>query len=336
MWFGPVPLDEAQGAILAHSVAFDGGRMRKGRVLEQDDIARLRDGGVTEVTVALLGPDDVHEDRAALRLAEAVVPVPGAARLTLRPMGTGRVNIHAEVAGVAQVDATRINALNAVDPAITIATVREWQRMDAGGMVATVKIIAYAAPEIALAKACLAGARGLHLRPARIERAELIQTTVASDDGEKGQRVIAARLDRLGVAIGPKTVVPHRVDKLSSALKDAVQTKAGMILILTGSATSDIRDVAPEAVRLAGGEVQYFGMPVDPGNLLFVGRIGTLPVIGLPGCARSPALNGADWVLERIACAIEVTSADIAAMGVGGLLKEIPTRPRPREKSALE
>jgi len=28
---------------------------------------------------------------------------------------------------------------------------------------------------------------------------------------------------------------------------------------------------------------------------------------------------------------VPVTGADIAAMGVGGLLKEIPTRPQPRE-----
>ena len=71
-------------------------------------------------------------------------------------------------------------------------------------------------------------------------------------------------------------------------------------------------------------------MPVDPGNLLFLGHLGDRPVIGLPGCARSPALNGADWVLERVICGQEVTSADIAAMAVGGLLKEIPTRPQPR------
>jgi molybdenum cofactor cytidylyltransferase len=107
-----------------------------------------------------------------------------------------------------------------------------------------------------------------------------------------------------------------------------------MLLILTGTATSDLHDTAPEAVRRAGGQVARFGMPVDPGNLLFLGALGGRPVIGLPGCARSSALNGADWVLERLACGLEVTGDDIAAMGVGGLLKEIPTRPEPREGRA--
>jgi molybdenum cofactor cytidylyltransferase len=72
-------------------------------------------------------------------------------------------------------------------------------------------------------------------------------------------------------------------------------------------------------------------MPVDPGNLLFFGQLRGKPVIGLPGCARSLALNGADWVMERILCGVPVTPDDIAAMGVGGLLKEIPVRGRLRD-----
>ena len=106
------------------------------------------------------------------------------------------------------------------------------------------------------------------------------------------------------------------------------------MLILGGSATSDAADICPAAVVAAGGRLIRFGMPVDPGNLLFLGEQAGRPVVGLPGCARSPALNGADWVLERLAAGIEVTGADIAAMGVGGLLKEIPLRPQPRAGGA--
>ena len=118
-------------------------------------------------------------------------------------------------------------------------------------------------------------------------------------------------------------------DALAEALTAA---KGGIVLVLTGSATSDPEDTAPAALRLAGGRVERFGMPVDPGNLLFLGDLKGKPVIGLPNSARSPVLHGADWVLSRVACGIAVTSADIAAMGVGGLLKEIPTRPQPRQR----
>jgi molybdenum cofactor cytidylyltransferase len=75
-------------------------------------------------------------------------------------------------------------------------------------------------------------------------------------------------------------------------------------------------------------------MPVDPGNLFVLGEREGKPVLGAPGCARSPKLNGFDWVLDRLTTGIGVTAEDIAGMGVGGLLMEIPTRPQPREAPA--
>ncbi|MFZ5963824.1 molybdopterin-binding protein [Thalassococcus sp. BH17M4-6] len=328
MKFGTVPVRAAEGAVLAHSVALGQGRLRKGQVLGAPEIAKLEAAQVTEVVVARLEPGDVSEDAAAQRLARAMVPDPAATGLRIGPAATGRVNLFADTIGVAEIDAARIDAINAVDPMITVATVPRWQRMGQGGMVATVKIIAYAVPEAALARACDAARGAMRMRPTQVASAQLIQTVVEGDDGERGHAAIAQRAERMGIAFGPKDIVRHEVAALAAALRRA---EAELLLILTGSATSDPRDVAPEALRAAGGVVHHFGMPVDPGNLLFVGALEGRPVIGLPGCARSPALNGADWVLERLACGVPVGPADIAGMGVGGLLKEIPTRPRPRE-----
>ncbi|MGY9049953.1 MAG: molybdopterin-binding protein, partial [Rhodobacterales bacterium] len=196
------------------------------------------------------------------------------------------------------------------------------------GMVATVKIISYAVPEVALERSCVLGQDGLRMRPVTVRRAQLIQTFVESDDGVKGQKAIGDRLERLGVALDDICLVRHETAPLAAAIN---ASEAEAIFILTASATSDVADVAPSALRAAGGRVIHYGMPVDPGNLLFYGDLNGVPVIGLPGCARSPALNGADWVMERMLCGVPVTPRDIAGMGVGGLLKEIPTRPRPRE-----
>ncbi|SNS41320.1 molybdopterin-binding protein [Antarctobacter heliothermus] len=329
MKFGTLPLEQAEGAVLAHSVALDKGRLRKGRVLSAEDVETLRGAGLTEVIAARLEAGDLGEDVAAARLAQALVPDPTRAGLRIGKAATGRVNLHAEAPGVIEVLADRIHALNALHPMITVATVREWQRVAAGSMVATVKIISYAVPEAALEAACLAAQSALRLRPVVCQSAQLIQTTVdGKDSGDKGQAVTQDRLDRLGVSLGPQQVVPHRAEPLTKAI---AETQADIVLILTGSATSDLYDVAPEAVRQAGGSVTHFGMPVDPGNLLFFGTLQGRPVIGLPGCARAPALNGADFVLERLLCGVPVTSQDIAGMGVGGLLKEIPARGRLRE-----
>jgi molybdenum cofactor cytidylyltransferase len=329
MHFGPVPLGEADGAILAHSVPLPDGRLRKGCRLGPTEIALLQATGRTEVFVARLDPDDLHEDQAALAVARALVPDAAAAGLCLRPVGTGRVNIHADVTGLAEILADRVNALNAVNPMISLATVPCWQRLAQGEMVATVKVISYAVPRTSVEAACLAGSGALRMRPVALSRAALIQTVTDGEDGEKGHRAIQKRLDALNVVMLPRCVVPHRQADIAAALTGV--TGADLILILTASATSDPHDVAPEAVRQAGGSIERFGMPVDPGNLLFLGQLNGTPVIGLPGCAKSPALNGADWVMERQICGVPVTSADIAAMGVGGLLKEIPQRGRLRE-----
>lgn len=329
MKFGPVPLEQALDTILAHSVALPSGRLKKGRVISEDDLSAMRTAGLEEVTVAQLEADDIAEDAAADRLARALVPDPERAGLRLGKASTGRVNIYAQGPGIIEVLADRIEALNALHPMITVATVPPWQRVATRGMVATVKIISYAVPIAALAAACLAGQSALRLRSPQCRSAFLIQTSVdGKETGAKGQAVTKERLDRLGVDILPTQVVPHQIAPLAEALS---QSNADILLILTGSATSDTLDVAPQALRAAGGEVLHFGMPVDPGNLLFFGRLHDKPVIGLPGCARSPAMNGADWVLERLLCGVSVTPSDIAAMGVGGLLKEIPQRGRLRE-----
>ena len=292
MRFGAVPLDDAEGAILAHSVRLARGRLAKGRRLTRDDVTDLAAAGHHSVTVARLDAVDIGEDAAATRLGAA---------------------------------------LNAVDPAITLATLAPKTWVRARQLVATVKIIPYAAPArvLAAAETCAEQVRP-KIWPRRIAQTQLILTATPGLKPtllEKGAEAVAARLQVLGCAAPHTQTVPHTTDALAAAL---VPPQADLTLILTGSATSDAQDVGPEGLRRAGGRLTRYGMPVDPGNLLFLGQIGDHPVLSLPGCARSSALNGADWVLERLVAGRVVTSEDIAAMGVGGLSKEIPSRPQPR------
>jgi len=330
--FGPVGVDAALGAVLAHSLKLDSGRLRKGVILTGDHLEKIRQAGIGQVTVARLEPEDIHENDAAVRLANALVPDPEAAGLRLSAAFTGRVNILAEGPGVVVLDVAALERFNAVHPMITVATVPPFQQMAAGGMVATIKIIAYAVPGADVARAADAARASVRLARVLIGTVGLVVTNIpGGPSNAKGIRAISNRVRALGMALAETCEVAHEAGPLAAAIQ---QIKGEMVLILTGSATSDPNDVAPSALRAAGGQVERFGMPVDPGNLLFLGHLAARPVIGLPGCARSPALNGADWVLARVACGIDVTSADIAAMGVGGLLKEIPTRPQPRTVSS--
>lgn len=326
MRFIEVPLTDAEGAILAHSMALVDGRLRKGVILTGEALDRLRSNGIDRVTVAILEAGDLHEDDAAEQLACAVAGV----GLNRSKATTGRVNLSAQTAGIVSVDASRIGWLNAIDPMLTIATVPPWQRVEAGQIVATIKIISYGVAGDRVAAAVAAGDGALSMRPPVLREASLIETSLGSKSlSTKGRDAIAARLTRMDGRLAETCVVPHQTAALSEALRYA---RGEVVLILTASATSDLFDVAPQALRQAGGTVERFGMPVDPGNLLFIGTLEGKPVIGLPGCARSLALNGADWVLERVLCGVPITSDDIAGMGVGGLLKDIATRPLPRHR----
>jgi molybdenum cofactor cytidylyltransferase len=328
--FGSVPIDAAQGAILAHSVQIDGARLRKGLTLDAGHIQSLAAAGLEEVTVARMAPDDLHENEAAKVLADALVPNPDAAGVRLTEPFAGRVNLIATGPGIVGLEVAQLEQFNTVHPMITLATVPPFQQMAAGGMVATIKVISYAVPKADVDRAAKVAASSIRLLPPVFETAGLVITDIAGGpSNDKGIRAISGRIEALGMKLSETRVVAHETAALSDAL---AKVSGDVALILTGSATSDINDVAPSAVREAGGQVDRFGMPVDPGNLLFLGELAGRPVIGLPGCARSPALNGADWVLSRIACGVKITGADIAAMGVGGLLKEIPTRPQPRAR----
>jgi molybdenum cofactor cytidylyltransferase len=147
---------------------------------------------------------------------------------------------------------------------------------------------------------------------------------------DKTAEVLSDRLVALGSTLAHQARCRHEAKAIATAIDEAMAKGCDPVLVFGASAITDRRDEIPAGIERAGGEVVHFGMPVDPGNLLLLGRKGRVPVIGLPGCARSPKLNGFDWVLQRLLAGLEVRAQDIKLMGAGGLLMEIPSRPQPR------
>jgi len=326
--FGPVAVADAAGAILAHSVRLAGGAIRKGTTLGADHVAALRGAGVTEVVVARLAPGDVHENEAAQEIAGAIA---GEGVRAEKPF-TGRSNLFSEAAGLVVVDRAVIDRLNRADPAITVATVAAYAAVSPGQMVATVKIIPYAVPRATLDGIALAPA--IRVAPFHPMAVGLVATTLPSLKStvmDKTRRLLDARLAPAGASVTREDRVPHDADAVAAAMRAQTAAGAELLIVFGASAVADGGDVVPAAIEKAGGRVTRIGMPVDPGNLLVLGAIGETPVIGAPGCARSPKDNGFDWILHRVLAGVGVTSADIAALGVGGLLTEIASRPQPRE-----
>lgn len=338
MKFGPVPLTQAEGTMLVHGQTLGGQRYRKGHVLDADDISRLTIAGVDDVTVAIFEAGDIDENTAASRLAKAATGSGVRAGIA----GTGRVNLFARTPGLTMLDPDAVDRINRVDEGITISTLHPFDRVDEEQIVATIKIIPFAVSEAALAQAeqaaLAAGEDGLTaVRPYRQMDVGLIQTNLPGLPDKvllKTEGVVRNRIEALGSNLSAPVTVDHDEIAIEAALHGLVGSGAELILIVGASATTDRRDVIPAAITKAGGNIEHFGMPVDPGNLMVLARINEVPILALPGSARSPRLGGNDLVLERIMADIPVDGLHIMALGVGGLLKEIPSRPLPRTHAA--
>ncbi|HEX2726003.1 MAG TPA: molybdopterin-binding/glycosyltransferase family 2 protein [Beijerinckiaceae bacterium] len=337
MKFGPVPVEEAVGALAAHSVRAGDAVLKKGSVITAEQAERLKRAGVERIVAVRLEPGDVGEDQAAVRLAEAIA---GPHVRVERPF-TGRSNLFAESAGVLVIERDEIDRINAVDEAITAATLPAFKPVVAGEMIGTVKIIPYAVPERMLSRALAVVQEGqggtVRVAPYARSRVAVVSTLLPGLKPtvvKKTLDVLATRLAPAEAGIVADRRVPHEAEALTKDLAELAASDADLIVVFGASAIADRRDVIPAAIEAAGGRVEHFGMPVDPGNLLLVGSLAGKPVIGAPGCARSPKENGFDWMLHRFLADIPVTRGDIASLGVGGLLMEIVTRPQPRSEPA--
>ena len=339
MKFGPVPLDQAEGKILGHNVAAPDGRriLRKGKGLSAKDIERLRELGRESVYVAEMAAGDIDENSASLRVATAVM---GDGLRMSRP-ATGRVNLFATAAGVLRVEAARLDRLNAHQD-VTLATLASETAVAEDKMVATVKILPYGLPEsiIEAAEATAAGGEPLvrvdAVRPQSVGLILSGSPAVRERIVNGFESALRRRLNALGSDIVRVDFVPLEDEtgeqELAETIGGHVRSGLGMVILAGETAIMDRHDIAPRAVERAGGEVTCYGAPVDPGNLLMLAYVNEVPIMGAPGCARSPKTNIVDLVLPRLLVGDRLSRADIIRMGHGGLLEDVPERPMPRSR----
>ncbi len=335
MRFGPVPLLAALDAVSAHSLRLGERVIKKGARLTADDLAAIQADGRNEVIVAIRDPGDIGEDEAAERLAHAL----SGPYIRRDQPTTGRNNLFADMAGVLRVNADAIDRLNAVDEAVTFATLPDYRAVERGEMIATVKIIPFAVSGEVIEKALSdAGAMPLiEVKPFRKLKVAAVSTLLPGLKPSVVNKTLAVLEGRLAPAeatVDFDLRVAHDSNQVALAIKAAIVDGADLVVVYGASAITDRRDVIPAAIELAGGRIEHFGMPVDPGNLMLVGEVDGRTVLGAPGCARSPKENGFDWVLQRVMAGIPVSRADLTGLGVGGLLMEIVQRGHPRDPHA--
>ncbi len=334
MKFGAVPVKEALGATAVHSIRQGDLVLRKGTLIGGKEVEALTRAGVRQIVAARLEPGDVTEDQAAADIATAV----SGQGVRVDRAFTGRCNLFADAAGVLVVDRNAIDDLNRIDEAVTLATLSAFKPVVEGEMIATVKIIPFAIAGATRDAAVAAAAKAkpvIRVAPYKIRKVGVVSTLLpglAPKVVDKTLKITAARLAPAGATIIAEKRVPHEQGALTRAIDEVLEEGAELVIVFGASAIADRRDVIPAAVEAVGGEIEHFGMPVDPGNLMLIGKARGQAVLGAPGCARSPKENGFDWVLMRLLAGLPVSREDVTGMGVGGLLMEIVTRPQPREE----
>jgi molybdenum cofactor cytidylyltransferase len=338
MKFGGVPPEEARGATAVHSIRKGDLVLKKGTLIGDKEVAALKAADVREIVVARLEEGDVSEDQAAGEIAAAVA----GQGVRVDRAFTGRCNLFADAAGILVVDKDAIDELNRIDEAVTFATLAAFKPVVEGEMIATVKIVPFAVAN-GPRDAALAIAEKtkpiIRVAPYKVKKIGVVSTLLpglAPKVVEKTVRVLKDRIAPSGATIVGERQVPHDQAPLSKAIDELLREGSELVIVFGASAIADRRDVIPAALESVGGTIEHFGMPVDPGNLMLIGKARGISVIGAPGCARSPKENGFDWVLMRLLAGLPVARQDITGMGVGGLLMEIVTRPQPREKAVPE
>ena len=324
-------LQDARGKILARSQRADGGKIAKGTLLSDDDIARLQKAGAETIAVAEMEDGDVRENDAADKIAGTLCGNGAYAESAKH----GRANIYAEHAGVLTYDADDLNFANRVCADIAAAALPPFARVAKGRMLATVKIIPFAAQQQHVKQAMMRK-NVLQVRPFNTAcKVALVQTELPNVKSvcDKTANVTRLRLAERGCVLDDEWRCQHDRQEILAAVSQALKTQPDILLIAGASAVCDVQDDIPAAICQSGGSIERFGMPVDPGNLLVLGHIGNVQCVVLPGCARSPKDNGFDRVLDRLLANIPISGNDIADMGAGGLLDDIATRPFKRASS---
>jgi hypothetical protein len=320
---------EMLGAVLLAPVRLDGGRLPKGARLDAAAIERLtaaaRAGTLDRaVPLAWPGPDDLHEDEAAERLARAVGG-PGVA--AGRPRQS-RLDLTARWDGVLHVKVAELTRLNALDP-LEVFTLFHGQAVVAGETVASVKV----APHVIARGLVEAGERLaresaplVDVRPYRpLEVGAIAEETLTPEALGRFEEVARRKVEALGSRFAGTLVVgdpdPTAAEHdARAALAETVRRRRLPIVLVGGVSAGDPLSPFFAALEALGGRVVRRGVPAHPGSMIWLAELDDSRLLGLPQCGMFTLATAADLVLPRLLTGERLTAAELADMGHGGVL----------------
>lgn len=323
-----VPVTEAEGMVLCHDITqivpgkFKGRAFKKGHIVAKEDIPKLLDLGKEHLYVWEISEDRLHENDAAMRIAQAVAG-PGI-RLT-EPV-EGKVSLKAEIRGCLKIDVATLEAVNEVEE-VLVSTLHSNQVVDPSCTLAgcrVVPLVVDTAKVRRVEELCRASGPVVAVKSLRTLRVGLVTTGSEVFHGRIEDQfgpVIQKKIEELGSRITRQILAPDNTAMIVDAIHTLIQEGAEMV-VATGGMSVDPDDLTPGAIRAAGGQVVSYGAPVLPGSMFLLAYIGKVPVLGAPGCVMYHKTTIFDLILPRILAGEEITRKDIVRLGHGGLCLE--------------
>ncbi len=323
-----VPVTEAVGMILCHDITriIPGEKkeraFRKGQMIAEEDVPKLRDLGKEHIYVWESSPDLVHENEAAMRLARLTVG-PG---LSWYEPNQGKVILRASYDGMFKVRGEVLNRLNSLD-GVVMSTLHNNRVVSKDQIVAGTRVIPLTIKRQILDEAeeiCSGGEPLLAVKQFQPLAVGIITTghevyTGRIKDGFTS--VVVKKVEAFGAHISGHVILPDDPDLISSAIRRMIDEGAELVLT-TGGMSVDPDDVTPSGIRASGADVVSYGAPVLPGAMFMLAYLGQVPICGLPGCVMYSKTTIFDLVLPRIFTGERLTKSDIVALGQGGLCEE--------------
>ena len=309
-----------EGRVICHDVRGADRKIavEKGQVLDAKAAADLLALPWEELHLLELEPGDIHEEPAGARLSQAAA----GDGVIVKGYHGGQWSLAAAHRGLLQVRRDALAHVNTQE-GMAIFTLYDLQPVEAGEVVARAKISPLAiaealvkrAEERAWATGGLVMVKGFEAK----KIGALTRSSLEAKQRTRFEAALAEKIDWLGSRLLPVRYCDDDAATVSQAFTELAGEGAD-VLIGAGAASLDPLDSIFEGLRLAGGQMVRHGVPAHPGSLLWIARLHGRPVLGMPACGMFSQATAFDLVLPRLLTGEEIRTAELAALGHGGLL----------------
>ena len=323
-----IPVNEAIGQVLGHDIIkIIPGRekcraFRRGQIISAADVPLLQNLGKEHIYIWEAGDELIHEDEAALRLAQSASG-PG---INLSEPSHGRVNLMAAYDGLLKIQVDQLHWINNLDSVI-FATLHNNRTVVKEQKLAGTRVVPLAVEHSLVEEAeklCSNPRPLISVKPFKNLWTAVITTGNEVCYGRIKDgfgRVIRKKITPFGGRFMSQTIVPDSPEIIAAEIKRFIGEGADFIII-TGGMSVDPDDVTPLGIKASGAEVVFYGAPVLPGSQFMLAYQGHVPICGMPGGALYSKFTTLDLLLPRIFAEERINRSEIVALGHGGFCEE--------------